>query len=146
MNHPVVYKKRNYRPAITGISLFLIIAVGILFGLPGVEDFDAFDVTILPFINAVLNSFTFLFLLSALIAILKKHYCSPQVHLRCFYNDISVSDHVCHLSLFSPLHPIRRNRMVGGIVLFYTHFPCAFGCGHRAAGINKRGPRLEHGK
>lgn len=72
MNHPVVYKKRNYRPVITGISLFLIAVVGILFGLPGVEDFDAFDVTILPFINAVLNSFTFLFLLSALIAILKK--------------------------------------------------------------------------
>ncbi|ONK21778.1 hypothetical protein BLX87_20035 [Bacillus sp. VT-16-64] len=82
MNNPVVYKKRNYRPAITAITIILIGAIGILFGLPGVENFDAFDVTILPLINAILNSFTFIFLFSALIAILKRNI---TVHRRFIY-------------------------------------------------------------
>lgn len=78
MNHV----KRNYRPAIITISIVVIGLIAILSGLPGVEDFDAFDVTILPLMNAIFNSFTFVFLLSALIAILKKNV---TVHRRFIY-------------------------------------------------------------
>lgn len=74
--------KRNYRPAIIAISVVLIGAIGVLAGMPGVEDFDAFDVTILPLINAILNSFTFLFLSAAFIAILKRNI---KVHRRFIY-------------------------------------------------------------
>lgn len=74
--------KRNYKPAIITISIILIGAIGILSGMRGVEDFDAFDVTILPLMNAIFNSFTFLFLLCALFAILKKNV---KVHRRFIY-------------------------------------------------------------
>ncbi|SDC34132.1 DUF420 domain-containing protein [Shouchella lonarensis] len=75
-------KKRNYRPAIIVISVVLIGIIGILSGLPGVKDFDAFDVTILPRTNAILNSFTFLFLLAALVSIIKG---KTQLHRRFIY-------------------------------------------------------------
>src|SRR5699024_1845908 len=65
------FKKRNYKPAIIIISTVLILAIGVLAGMPGYEDFDAFDITILPLLNAILNSFTFVFLLIALFAILR---------------------------------------------------------------------------
>ncbi|WP_144460821.1 DUF420 domain-containing protein [Siminovitchia fortis] len=74
--------KRNYRPAIIAISVVLIGAIAVLAGMPGMEDFDAFDVTILPLMNAILNSFTFLFLSAALIAILKGNV---KVHRRFIY-------------------------------------------------------------
>ncbi|HLR69128.1 DUF420 domain-containing protein [Virgibacillus alimentarius] len=75
-------KKRNYRPAIITISIILIGAIMILSGMPGKEDFDLFDVTILPLMNAIFNSFTFLFLIGALIAILKRNV---KVHRRFIY-------------------------------------------------------------
>lgn len=64
---------RNYKPFITILTIILIAAIVILLRLPGFKDFDAFDVTILPFINAVLNVLTFIFLLCALFAILKRN-------------------------------------------------------------------------
>ena len=53
---PANFKKRNYRPAIIIISVILIGAIGILAGMPGVENFTAFDITILPLLNAIFNS------------------------------------------------------------------------------------------
>lgn len=76
------FKKRNYKPMIITLSIILIGAIGILSGVPGVEDFDAFDVTILPMLNAIFNSFTFIFLVCALIAILKGNV---KVHSRFIY-------------------------------------------------------------
>lgn len=76
------FKKRNYKPFITIVSVILIGAVAVLSGLPGSEDFDAFDITILPLLNAIFNSFTFVFLLIAFIAILKKNV---TVHRRFIY-------------------------------------------------------------
>lgn len=76
-------KKRNYKPAIIIISTILILAIAVLSGMPGYEDFDAFDITILPLANAILNSFTFIFLICALIAILKRNV---TVHRRFIYS------------------------------------------------------------
>lgn len=76
------FKKRNYKPAIIIISTVLILAIGVLAGMPGYEDFDAFDVRILPLFNAIVNSFTFVFLLCALGAILKKNI---RLHRRFIY-------------------------------------------------------------
>jgi len=72
------FKKRNYRPFIITLSIVLIGAIGVLSGLPGVEDFNAFDVTILPLLNAIFNTFTFIFLVSALVAILKRNVLLHQ--------------------------------------------------------------------
>ena len=75
-------KKRNYKPFIITVSIILIGAIGILSGMPGVENFDAFDITILPMLNAIFNTFTFLFLVGALIAIKKRNV---TVHKRFIY-------------------------------------------------------------
>ncbi|QTD41975.1 DUF420 domain-containing protein [Sporosarcina sp. Te-1] len=72
------FKKRNYKPLIIGISVVLIGAIGVLSRLPGVENFQAFDVTILPLLNAIFNSFTFLFLVAALVAIKKRNITVHQ--------------------------------------------------------------------
>src|SRR5699024_8114280 len=76
-------KKRNYRPAIIIISVILIGVIAALGRMPGVEDFDLFDVTILPLMNAIFNSFTFIFLLSALIAVIKGNV---RLHRRLIYS------------------------------------------------------------
>jgi putative membrane protein len=64
--------KRNYKPAIIVISIVINVLVLVLAGIPGVENFTAFDVKILPLMNAIFNSFTFLFLICALLAIVNK--------------------------------------------------------------------------
>lgn len=76
------FKKRNYRPAIIILSIVLIGVIGLLSGRQGMEDFNAFDVTILPLLNAIFNSFTFLFLVAALIAIKKR---KVAVHKKFIY-------------------------------------------------------------
>lgn len=75
-------KKRNYRPAIIILSIILIGAIALLGGFDGIEDFDAFDVTILPMLNAIFNSFTFIFLVSSLVAIKRRNIV---VHRRFIY-------------------------------------------------------------
>ncbi|TWI55813.1 DUF420 domain-containing protein [Halalkalibacter nanhaiisediminis] len=76
------HTKRNYKPAIIIITIIVNGIVILLSGLPGVENFNAFDITILPMMNAIFNSFTFLFLVGALAAILKKNV---TVHRRFIY-------------------------------------------------------------
>src|SRR5690625_2103026 len=75
-------KKRNYRPAIIIISIVIIGVIAMLGRMPGVEDFDHFDITILPLMNAIFNTFTFIFLLSALISVMKENIL---LHRRFIY-------------------------------------------------------------
>nr|WP_306980914.1 DUF420 domain-containing protein [Alkalicoccobacillus murimartini] len=78
----VPHKKRNYKPLIIIVTIIVNGLVAVLSGMPGYENFDAFDVRILPLLNAIFNSFTFLFLLAALIAILKR---KVTLHRRFIY-------------------------------------------------------------
>lgn len=73
---------RNYKVAIISITIILISAILILLSLPGVENFDAFDVTILPMLNAIFNIFAFIFIIGAFIAIRKGNV---KVHKRFIY-------------------------------------------------------------
>jgi len=68
-------KQRNYTPLIWVLS---VIIVGVIFGtyfLPKSNDGTIFgiDLTVLPMLNAIFNTFTFLFLVAALVAIKKKN-------------------------------------------------------------------------
>lgn len=74
--------KRNYKLMIIIVTAVIVGTVSILMGLPGVEDFDAFDVTILPMMNAIFNGFAFIFLIIALISILRGN---EKVHKRFIY-------------------------------------------------------------
>ena len=82
------FKKRNYKPFIIALSVILIGAIGALSGMRGEKNFDAFDLTILPLTNAILNSFTFVFLVCALVAILKRNV---KVHQRFIYAAFSTT-------------------------------------------------------
>lgn len=75
-------KQRNYTPWIVGLSIAVNVLVVILFLLPEYKGEVGFDITILPLLNAVLNSFTFVFLLAALIFILQKNV---KVHRRFIF-------------------------------------------------------------
>ncbi|GAK42660.1 DUF420 domain-containing protein [Paenibacillus urinalis] len=66
--------KKNFAGIILTVSLIAnIIILVLFFGPVGYSGEISFDYTILPRINAVLNSFTFIFLVAALIAIMKKN-------------------------------------------------------------------------
>lgn len=64
--------QRNYTPLVIALSVAVNAAVAVLFFLPGFRGAAHLDLTFLPLLNAVLNSFTFVFLLAALWAIRRK--------------------------------------------------------------------------
>lgn len=75
-------KQRNYKPFIWIVTIAIYVVVGALFASPGYEGDLGFDITYLPLFNAIFNSFTFLFLLAALITIRKKNIL---LHRRFIY-------------------------------------------------------------
>lgn len=66
-------KSKDYTGWIIAISIALVAIITILFFLPQYSGEVGFDVTILPLLNAIFNCFTFLFLLSALIAVKRRN-------------------------------------------------------------------------
>ncbi|QAY67672.1 DUF420 domain-containing protein [Paenibacillus protaetiae] len=65
---------KNYAILIITVSLIANLVILLLFFSPiGYEGQVHFDTTIFPRLNAVLNSFTFIFLVAALIAIIRKN-------------------------------------------------------------------------
>jgi putative membrane protein len=66
-------KQRNYTPLVVGLSIAINVLVAVLFFLPEYEGLDHINLTVLPMMNAIFNSFTFIFLLMALYAILQKN-------------------------------------------------------------------------
>jgi putative membrane protein len=64
---------RNYAPLIVTLSIVINALVAILFFLPEAEGLDHIDWTILPMLNAIFNSFTFVFLLAALFFIKQRN-------------------------------------------------------------------------
>jgi putative membrane protein len=66
---------KNFAGLIITISIIANVIILLLFFAPsiGYKGDVAFDITVLPRFNAVFNSFTFIFLLAALIAIIKRN-------------------------------------------------------------------------
>lgn len=65
--------QRNYTPWIILVTIIVNLIVAGLFFMPKAERDIPFDLTILPRLNAIFNSFTFVFLLTALFFILRKN-------------------------------------------------------------------------
>ncbi len=112
-------KKRNYKPFIIVTTIVLNSVIFVLAGIPGVEDFTAFDPTILPLLNAIFNSFTFLFLVGALIAILKKNVL---VHRRFIYAAFTTT--ALFLLTYTMYHYIAESTPYGGtgLMAFIYYF------------------------
>lgn len=78
-------KGANYRSATIVLSVIIILTVFALLVLPGyAEDVDlGFDVTILPLMNAILNSIAFVFLILAYVAIRRKQVDTHKRFILC---------------------------------------------------------------
>jgi len=122
------FTRRNYKTAIIILTIALVSVIIGLLNLPGIKGFDAFDVTILPLMNAVFNGFAFLSLIGALIAILKG---KVKVHKRFIYAAIIAT--LLFLITYVVFHFIASSTSFGGegfIKGFYyfvliTHILCA---------------------
>ncbi|CDQ17772.1 DUF420 domain-containing protein [Halobacillus karajensis] len=66
-------KEFNYVPCVVGLSITINLIVVALLFVPKIDGEVGFDLQILPLLNAVFNSFTFVFLLAALFMILYKN-------------------------------------------------------------------------
>ncbi|MBM7554233.1 DUF420 domain-containing protein [Thalassobacillus pellis] len=66
-------KEYNYVPWVVGLSIAINAIVVALLFLPNVDSGTGFNIKLLPLLNAILNSFTFVFLLAALFMILRKN-------------------------------------------------------------------------
>lgn len=66
-------KQKNYTPLVAVLTVVIVGLVAVLFFLPAYDGEIGFDVKLLPLLNAIFNSFTFLFLMVALVAIMKRN-------------------------------------------------------------------------
>lgn len=66
-------KERNYTPIIITLTVVVNLIIAVLFFIPKQDRDIPFDIFILPRLNAIFNSFTFIFLLAALFFILRKN-------------------------------------------------------------------------
>lgn len=73
MENKQMLKERNYTPIIITLTIVINAVIALLFFIPKNDTAISFDVTILPRLNAIFNSFTFIFLLAALFFILRKN-------------------------------------------------------------------------
>lgn len=67
-----VVAKKNYTPLIIILTIAIIALVALAYFLPTLEFLKKYDLSVLPLVNAILNSITFIALLGALIAIKNK--------------------------------------------------------------------------
>ncbi|WP_338778010.1 DUF420 domain-containing protein [Metabacillus sp. FJAT-52054] len=65
-------KERNYTPIIVTLTIAINALVAVLYFMPKGNNLGHIDLTFMPFFNAVMNSFTFIFLLAALYSIIKQ--------------------------------------------------------------------------
>ncbi|GGD20728.1 DUF420 domain-containing protein [Pontibacillus salipaludis] len=68
-----IEKNFNYVPWVVGLSIAINAIVVALLFIPKIDSSSSFDITILPLVNAVLNSFTTVFLFAALFMIIRKN-------------------------------------------------------------------------
>lgn len=66
-------KERNYTPIIITLTVVVNVIIAVLFFIPKQDRDIPFDISLLPRLNAIFNSFTFIFLLAALFFILRKN-------------------------------------------------------------------------
>ena len=75
-------KELNYTPIVVLLSIVINAIVAVLFFMPKYGGELSFDITILPMLNAILNSFTFIFLCAALFMVKQKNI---KMHRRFIY-------------------------------------------------------------
>lgn len=119
MNEKRSMKDRNYAPAIITFAIVVNVIIAVLFFLPKNHANVPFDLTIFPRLNAIFNSFTFVFLLVALFFIIKKNV---KMHKRFIFAAFTTT--ALFLISYLTYHAIAPNTHFGGegIVKFIYFF------------------------
>lgn len=128
---------------IVALTIIINAIIVVLFFMPKYQGFDHVDLTFLPMLNAIFNSFTTVFLITALYFIKKKIYaCTvvlslpPLVRLLFF-------DHLSGLSFVGAFHFLRRRRVDQNHILLHLDHPYRSGRPHRVSGPFHDGSRPE---
>lgn len=102
-------KQRNYTPLIVILTIVINALVAVLYFMPKYEGFSDLDITFLPFFNAVMNSFTFVFLVAALISIKQKNI---KLHKRFVF--LAFSTTTLFLLSYVTYHAMADSTVFGG--------------------------------
>ncbi|MBB6449419.1 putative membrane protein [Geomicrobium halophilum] len=121
-------KGKNYIPLVATLTVIINGLIAALFFLDGVNATAPFDVTLLPMLNAIYNSFTTVFLLAALYAILKKNI---KAHRRFIYAALTTT--TLFLVTYLAHHALSEATVYGGdgimagiyYFILWTHIPLA---------------------
>lgn len=103
-------KQRNYTPWIVALTILINLIIIVLFFLPKYQGFDHLDLTFLPMMNAIFNSFTTVFLLTALYFIKQKNI---TVHRRFIF--AAFSSTALFLITYLTYHSLAESTSFGGI-------------------------------
>ncbi|OEH94001.1 DUF420 domain-containing protein [Bacillus solimangrovi] len=111
-------KQRNFTPIIVILTIAINSLVAILFFMPKYNGLGDVDLTFLPFLNAVMNSFTFVFLVAALVSIKKKNIKS---HTRFVFAALSTT--AIFLVSYVTYHALAESTHFGGEgVIKYVYY------------------------
>jgi putative membrane protein len=102
-------KQRNYTPIIVGLSIAINVLVAVLFFIPRYEGLDHFNLKVLPMMNAIFNSFTFVFLSLALYAIKIKNI---PLHRRFIFSAFTTT--ALFLLTYVTYHTLTESTPYGG--------------------------------
>jgi putative membrane protein len=115
---PSAARPRNYKPLVIGLSAVVYLVVGALFYLPGYAGVSHLDLTVLPMVNAILNSFTFIFLSVALFFIKRKEIASHRRFILAAFTTTTL-----FLLSYVTYHSLTESTRYGGVgPLRYVYF------------------------
>ncbi|GAK04084.1 putative heme biosynthesis related protein [Geomicrobium sp. JCM 19037] len=119
---------KNYTGLVVTLTIVINGLIAVLFFMDGIGAEASFDVTLLPMLNAIYNSFTTVFLFAALYAILKKNV---KVHRRFIYAALTTT--TLFLVTYVAHHLLADSTTYGGdgilqtvyYFILLTHIPLA---------------------
>lgn len=102
-------KQRNYTPWVIGLTIAINLIVCLLLFIPKYKGFNHLDLTFLPMMNAIFNSFTTVFLLGALYFIKQKNI---KMHRRFIFAAFSSTS--LFLITYLTYHSLAESVSYGG--------------------------------
>ncbi|SHE48770.1 putative membrane protein [Seinonella peptonophila] len=102
-------KQRNYTPLIVTLTIVINLIIVVLIFMPKFNGFSHLDLTFLPMLNAIFNSFTTVFLLTALFFIKQKNI---KMHRRFIF--AAFSSTALFLITYLTYHSLAESTSYGG--------------------------------
>lgn len=115
---PAAPGPRKYTAVVVGLSAAIYLVVAALFYLPGYTGLSHVDLSVLPMVNAILNSFTFVFLAAALAFIRRKDIANHRRSILAAFGSTTL-----FLLTYVTYHSLTESTKYGGTgPLRYLYF------------------------